>query len=82
MLGIEICVDVPDLARGIRFYEDAFGFSTVSEPYPGFAVLAASAVRISCLKSTRGLKRHRTLRTYDAMSATGRPCIWISRRRP
>ena len=31
MLEIEICVDVPDLARGVCFYEDAFGFSKVSE---------------------------------------------------
>jgi predicted enzyme related to lactoylglutathione lyase len=55
MLEIEICVDVPDLARGIRFYADAFGFSTVSEPYPGVAVLAASAVKITLLE-----KRART----------------------
>ena len=39
MISIEVCIDVPDMARGISFYADAFGFSTVSEPYPGVAIL-------------------------------------------
>ena len=55
MLEIEICVDVPDLARGIRFYEDAFGFSKVSEPYRGVAVLAAGSAELTLLE-----KRERT----------------------
>jgi len=49
----EICVDVPDLARGVRFYEDAFGFPKVSEPYRGVAVLAAGSARLTLLEKRR-----------------------------
>lgn len=50
MIGIEICIDVPDLKRGIRFYADAFGFSKISEPYPGVAVLQVGAATITLLE--------------------------------
>ena len=50
MMRIEVCIDVPDLARGIRFYADAFGFSKLSEPYPGVAVLKAGAATITLLE--------------------------------
>ena len=50
MLEIEICVDVPDLERGVRFYADAFGFAKVSEPYPGVAVIATDAGKITLLQ--------------------------------
>jgi predicted enzyme related to lactoylglutathione lyase len=50
MLEIEICIDVPDLARGIGFYADAFGFSVTSTPYPGVAVLAVDEVKITLLE--------------------------------
>jgi hypothetical protein len=66
MLGIEICVDVPNLAHGIRYYEDAFGFSTVSEHYLGAAVLAASAVRITLLEKDAQTQASPDTGTYDA----------------
>jgi predicted enzyme related to lactoylglutathione lyase len=47
---IEICIDVPDLARGVRFYTDAFGFSVSSQPYPGVAKLTADAAKITLLE--------------------------------
>jgi predicted enzyme related to lactoylglutathione lyase len=50
MIDIEICVDVPDLAGGVQFYADAFGFAVVAEPYPGVAVLAAGATKITLLE--------------------------------
>jgi len=50
MISLEICIDVPDLARGIRFYADAFGFAKVAEPYPGVAVLAADQTKITLLE--------------------------------
>jgi len=50
MISIEICIDVPDLARGIRFYADAFGFSKVSEPHPGVAILEVGATTITLLE--------------------------------
>ena len=56
MLAIEICVDVPDLARGIRFYQDALGFAVASEPYPGVAVLAAGAAKITLLEKREGTR--------------------------
>jgi predicted enzyme related to lactoylglutathione lyase len=50
MVSIEICIDVPDLARGVRFYTDAFGFSKVSEPHPGIAFLAVDGMEITLLE--------------------------------
>jgi catechol 2,3-dioxygenase-like lactoylglutathione lyase family enzyme len=56
MLDIEICVDVPDLARGVRFYEEAFGFSKVSEPYRGVAVVATGSAKLTLLEKRAGSK--------------------------
>lgn len=50
MISIEICIDVPDLARGIRFYADAFGFAKTAEPYPGVAVLQAGGASLTLLE--------------------------------
>jgi predicted enzyme related to lactoylglutathione lyase len=50
VLDIEICIDVPELARGVKFFADAFGFAKVAEPYPGVAVLAAGETRITLLE--------------------------------
>jgi len=68
MIEIEICVDVPDLARGVLFYAGAFGFSIVSEPYPGVAVLAIGAARITLLEKLKGTKpspHTQDVRRYD-----------------
>lgn len=68
MIGIEICIDVPDLARGIRFYGDAFGFSKISEPYPGVVVLQNGATAITLLEKPEQSKPTpdtRDLRHYD-----------------
>jgi predicted enzyme related to lactoylglutathione lyase len=56
MIGIEVCVDVPELARGVRFYEDAFGFSKASEPYPGVAILKTEGAAITLLEKREGSK--------------------------
>lgn len=56
MREIEICVDVPDLASGLRFYAEAFGFAKVSEPYPGVAVIAAGPAKITLLEKREGTK--------------------------
>lgn len=55
-IDIEICIDVPDLARGIDFYADAFGFRKISEPYPGVAVLQVGAVAITLLEKSEQSK--------------------------
>ena len=68
MVSIEICIDVPDLARGIRFYADAFGFAKVSEPYPGVAVLKAGDAAITLLAKAEGSKpspNTQDVRGYD-----------------
>jgi predicted enzyme related to lactoylglutathione lyase len=54
MIGLEVCVDVPDLEQGVRFFADAFGFSKVSEPYPGVAVLKAGDLAITLLAKGEG----------------------------
>lgn len=50
MISLEICIDVPDLERGVRFFGEAFGFSKVSEPYPGVAVLEVGETAITLLE--------------------------------
>jgi predicted enzyme related to lactoylglutathione lyase len=68
MFDIEICIDVPDLAEGVRFYSDAFGFSKVSEPYPGVAVLEAGECNITLLQKRAGSKpssNTQDVRRYD-----------------
>jgi predicted enzyme related to lactoylglutathione lyase len=68
MISIEICIDVPDLTRGVRFYGDAFGFTKVSEPYPGVAVLQSGATAITLLEKPEQSKpspNARDVRHYD-----------------
>src|SRR5215467_16257399 len=68
MTSIEVCIDVPDMARGVRFYGEAFGFSKVSEPYPGVAVLKAGDMAITLLEKHEGTKpspHTRDVRHYD-----------------
>ncbi|HEX5281019.1 MAG TPA: VOC family protein [Micropepsaceae bacterium] len=68
MISIEICIDVPDLTQGVRFYSDAFGFSKGLEPYPGVAVLQAGAVAITLLEKREQSKpspNTRDVRHYD-----------------
>jgi predicted enzyme related to lactoylglutathione lyase len=68
VIRIEICIDVPDLARGIRFYADAFGFSKLSEPYPGVAVLEVGDTTITLLEKPEHSKpspNTRDVRHYD-----------------
>ncbi len=56
MFSLEVCIDVPDMQRGIRFYESAFGFAKVAEPYPGVAVLQAGSVTITLLEKREQTK--------------------------
>ncbi len=68
MLSISVSIDVPDMARGIRFYAEAFGFSKVSEPYRGVAILKAGAATITLLEKreqTRPSPNTQDVRRYD-----------------
>ena len=68
MLSVSVSIDVPDMAKGIRFYTDAFGFSKISEPYPGVAVLQAGALTITLLEKreqTKPSPNAQDVRRYD-----------------
>ena len=54
MITLEICIDVPDLEAGVRFYEAAFGFAKVSEPWPGVAMLEADGAKLTLLRKGEG----------------------------
>ena len=54
MISVSVSVDVPNLADGVRFYSEAFGFSKTSEPVPGIAVLRAGASEICLLEKAPG----------------------------
>jgi predicted enzyme related to lactoylglutathione lyase len=54
MISVSVSVDVPNLSDGVRFYTNAFGFSKVSEPIPGLAVLRAGTSEICLLEKAPG----------------------------
>ncbi len=54
MSSISVNVDVPSLEAGVRFYEAAFGFAKVGEPYPGVAELRAGALTVYLLEKAAG----------------------------
>jgi len=54
MNSVSVSVDVPNLAEGIRFYGDAFGFSKIAEPVPGVVVLRTGDSEICLLEKPAG----------------------------
>jgi predicted enzyme related to lactoylglutathione lyase len=54
MISVSVNIDVPDLAQGVQFYSEAFGFQKVAEPFPGVAVLDASGFEICLLEKAAG----------------------------
>lgn len=54
MPSLSISIDVPNLQEGLRFYEQAFGFSKLAEPVPGVAVLKAGATTLCLLEKRAG----------------------------
>jgi predicted enzyme related to lactoylglutathione lyase len=68
MIRFSVSIDVPDMARGVRFYCEAFGFSKVAEPYPGVAVLSSGAGTITLLEKreqSRPSPSTQDVRHYD-----------------
>jgi uncharacterized glyoxalase superfamily protein PhnB len=55
-MSVSVSIDVPDLAEGIRFYSEAFGFEHVSSPAPGVAVLRTGSLNACLLEKSRGSK--------------------------
>ena len=56
MISLEVCIDVPDLERGIRFFAEAFDFVIVAQPYCHVAVLQADEVKITLLEKREQTK--------------------------
>ena len=54
MASIGISIDVPDMAEGVRFYSEAFGFSKVAEPVPGVVVMTSDGMTVCLLKKKAG----------------------------
>jgi predicted enzyme related to lactoylglutathione lyase len=54
MTSVSVSIDVPDLAKAVRFYASAFGFSKASEPVPGVVVLRAGDTEICLLERRAG----------------------------
>ena len=54
MISMSVSVDVPNMADGVRFYTEAFGFSKMSEPIPGVVVLRAGTSEICLLEKKSG----------------------------
>ncbi len=54
MISVSVSIDVPNLAEGVRFYSEAFGFAKVAEPVPAVAVLRAGDSEICILEKAAG----------------------------
>ena len=54
MISVSVSVDVPKMTDGIRFYERAFGFAKVAEPFPGVVVLKSGDAQILLLEKAAG----------------------------
>jgi predicted enzyme related to lactoylglutathione lyase len=54
MISVNISIDVPDLAAGVRFYSEAFGFTKVFEPVPGVAVMTLAGATVCLLEKKPG----------------------------
>lgn len=54
MISVSVSVDIPNLADGVRFYTNAFGFSKLAEPVPGVIVLRAGTSEICLLEKAAG----------------------------
>lgn len=55
-MKITVTIDVPDLEKGLRFYEDAFGFVVTARPIPSDAILTCDGVEIGLMETAEGTK--------------------------
>jgi predicted enzyme related to lactoylglutathione lyase len=54
MISMSVSIDVPDGEEGLRFYGEAFGFTKVSEPFPGVVVIRAGNAELLLLSKAAG----------------------------
>lgn len=68
MISIGISIDVPNLAEGVRFYSEAFGFSKAAEPVPDVVVMKLGATTVCLLQKVAGSEpspRTQDVRRYE-----------------
>jgi predicted enzyme related to lactoylglutathione lyase len=53
-MGLGITIDVPDLAAGLAFYLDVFGWEEVARPLPVYAIVQAEGLRIGLMEKAAG----------------------------
>ena len=53
-MKVSLSIDVPDLARGVAFYCEAFGFVKKLEPMPGVTVLQGDGIDLCILEKAAG----------------------------
>jgi len=54
VISMSVSIDVPNLAEGVRFYTEVFGFTKTSEPFPGVIVLRTGTSEICLLEKKTG----------------------------
>ena len=52
--SVHVSIDVPDLAQGLRFYGEVFGFSEIARPFPTMAILDANNVTVCMHEKSAG----------------------------
>lgn len=50
--SVHVSIDVPELAAGLRFYGEVFGFVETARPFPTMAILDANNVSV-CMHEKR-----------------------------
>ena len=53
---VNVSIDVPDLAAGLRFYASVFGFAETARPFPTMAILDANNVTVCMHAKPAGSK--------------------------
>lgn len=54
--SVNVSIDVPNLADGLRFYGDVFGFVETARPFPSMAILDANNVTVCMHEKPSGSK--------------------------
>lgn len=55
-MTVHLSIDVPDLAAGLRFYGEVFGFVETARPFPTMAILDANNLTICMHEKAAGTK--------------------------
>lgn len=75
MISVSVCVDVPSLEQGMRFYSDALGFTKIAESYPGVVVMGAGGFDICLHERQAGTQPSINTHEKRRYGGTGLRCI-------